>query len=83
MLDYDNCYDADLYDLFYMEHRMSKWGANSMNETDVAVHTMVGFNSRKLYGASMGLPIKEREKRDSFKDSITYFCSELLKVDIV
>ena len=83
MLDYDNCYDADLYDLFYMEHRMSKWGANSMNETDVAVHTMVGFNSRKLYGASMGLPIKEREKRDSFKDSIMYFCSELLKVDIV
>lgn len=83
MLDYNNCCDADLYDLFYMEHRMSKWGANSMNETDVAVHTMVGFNSRKLYASSMGLPLKIREKRNAFRDSVNYFCKELFEVDIV
>lgn len=83
MLDYQNCHDADLYDLFYMEHRMSKWGANSLNETDVAVHTMVGFNSRKLYGVHMGLPIEVRATREVFKQSIMHFHKELLSVDIV
>ena len=66
-LGYDKCFDADLFDIFYMEHRMSKWAANSLNETDITAHSIVGMSCRKLYEVNMGLPFEYRKSREVFK----------------
>lgn len=81
-LDYDKCFDADLFDIFYMEHRMSKWAANSLSETDATAHSIVGMSCRKLYEVNMGLPFEYRKSREVFKKSIAHFCPELLDIEI-
>ncbi len=81
-LDYDKCFDADIYDIFYMEHRMSKWAANSLSETDITAHSFVGMSCRKLYEVNMGLPLEYRKSREVFKKTIEHFYPELLDVEI-
>ena len=81
-LGYDKCFDADLFDIFYMEHRMSKWAANSLNETDITAHSIVGMSCRKLYEVNMGLPFEYRKSREVFKKSISHFCPELFDIEI-
>lgn len=81
-LDYDKCFDADLFDIFYLEHRMSKWAANSLSETDITAHSIVGMSCRKLYELNMGLPFEYRKSREVFKKTISHFCPELFEVEI-
>ena len=81
-LAYDSCYDADLFDIYYMEHRMSKWGANALSESDLTAHSMVGMSCRKLYEVNMGLPLEVRVTRNVFKKTVQHFYPSLLDVDI-
>ncbi|QJR81531.1 hypothetical protein CA267_012445 [Alteromonas pelagimontana] len=81
-LSYDKCYDADLFDIYYMEHRMSKWGANALTESDLTAHSMVGMSCRKLYEVNMGLPLDVRGTREVFKRTVQYFAPELLNIEV-
>ena len=50
----------DILDLYYWEQRMGVWAANMHNEDDVALYSMTGYNSRKVFHAAFGLTAKER-----------------------
>lgn len=81
-LNYESCYDADLFDIYYMEHRMSKWGANALSESDLTAHSMVGMACRKLYEVNMGLPLEMRATRSVFKKTVQHFYPTLLEVEV-
>jgi hypothetical protein len=50
----------DMNDLYYWESRMGMWGASLHNEMDVAMPSLPGFNSRRLFEAAFGLKAEER-----------------------
>jgi hypothetical protein len=56
----------DPNDLFYWEHRMGMWCPGAMNVFDLAMPTLVAFNSRRLYAAAWGLPRAERLSKELF-----------------
>jgi hypothetical protein len=48
------------YDLFYWEHRMGIWGAGTMDNIDVSMHCLAGFNSRDTFAKAITLPEDKR-----------------------
>ncbi|GAA1128874.1 hypothetical protein [Arthrobacter flavus] len=60
----------DPNDIFYWEHRMGTWGSLSMSEADLAVPSMVGYNSRNLYAAFMSLGAELRSSRLAFDEVV-------------
>ena len=56
----------DPNDLFYWEHRMGTWGSVSMTEADIAMPSMVAYNSRNLFSMFMSLDEPERAGRFAF-----------------
>jgi hypothetical protein len=58
-------YDAN--DMFYWEHRMGTWGSVSMSEADLAMPSMVAYNSRNLFKTFMALPQAVRASRSAFE----------------
>lgn len=72
-------YDADLHDvhmrdLYYWEMRMGRWGAEVLNETDIAFETCVLLNVRSLLEMSLALPIEDRRTG--------YFFAELINASV-
>lgn len=68
-------YDADLHgmhlrDLYYWEMRMGRWGAEVLNETDIAFETCVALNVRSLLEISLSLPIEDRRSGFLFSELI-------------
>jgi hypothetical protein len=61
----ESLYDYDLNDIFYWEHRMGVWGSIAMAESALAVHGIVGYNSRNLYNAFFGLEFETRANREA------------------
>jgi hypothetical protein len=55
--------NVDVNDLLYWEHRMGVWGSSAMSEADLAMHNIVGYNSRTLYTAFLGLDYADRSDR--------------------
>jgi hypothetical protein len=63
-------YDYDLNDIFYWEHRMGVWGSIAMTESALAVHGIVGYNSRNLYNTFFGLEFDIRASREALHMAI-------------
>ena len=68
-------YDTDLHgmhlrDLYYWEMRMGRWGAEVLNETDLAFETCVQLNVRSLLEISLSLPIEDRRSGFLFAELI-------------
>ena len=52
----------DLLDLFYWEHRMGSWQAQSLLEWDIVQEAFVPFNNRELLDIMLGIETKYRCK---------------------
>lgn len=64
--DAPNLHGLDPNDVFYWEHRMGTWGSVSMAEADLAMPSIVGYNSRNLYQTFMRLTGADRSSREAF-----------------
>lgn len=60
----DKGYDPN--DIFYWEHRLGMWSAGLNNEFDVAGRSLIAFNSRPLFEASLALPPEVRLTKQLF-----------------
>lgn len=63
----DSLKGYDPNDIFYWEHRMGTWGSVSMSEADLAMPSMVAYNSRNLFKTFMALPEAVRASRSAFE----------------
>lgn len=50
----------DILDLFYWEHRMGSWQAQSQREWDLVQETFSPFNHRQLLETMLGVPVGSR-----------------------
>lgn len=77
-LNADSIMGYDPNDIFYWEHRMGTWGSVSMSEADLAMPSMVAYNSRNLFATFMALPQETRASRSAF-EAATVELAPLLK----
>ncbi|THJ64968.1 hypothetical protein E8P82_13335 [Arthrobacter echini] len=67
----------DPNDIFYWEHRMGTWGSVSLTEADLAMTSMVGYNSRNLYMTFMRLSGADRASRVAFQRATSALAPKL------
>ncbi len=53
----------DYHDLFYWEHRNSKWASIWYSEIDLSHRVLLPFNSRALIELMLALPFPERRDK--------------------
>lgn len=61
-------FNYDFYDLFYWEHRMSKWAAIGYAEYDLSTTVALPMNSRKLIQAMLSLDLEDRKKKAIYRE---------------
>lgn len=74
-----DCYDYNPYDLFYWEHRMGKWIAGVLNESDPAFNTIQFFNCRIVLDALLGVSEDDRRNDAVYQFAINDRGREELK----
>jgi hypothetical protein len=87
---YDNIKDDninfgyDLFDLFYWEHRIGSWQAQSQLEWDIIQDTFTPFNNRELLDIMLSIDVKYRHNPNYifFKKSIKLLWENVLKEPI-
>ena len=72
----------DVWDLAYMEHRMSTWHAQALSGSDMAFDTSILFNSRRLLDLMMSVPLQDRRKATLFRRIIARRCPQIADVPI-
>ena len=74
----------DIRDLFYMEHRVGSWQAQSQLEWDIAQEIFIPFNNREIIDIMLSVDSKFRNKQDFsfFTDSINLLWPEVLSEPI-
>lgn len=55
--------NLDYHDLFYWEHRDSRWAAQKPHEGDLGHRVLQPFNSRRLIEVMFRLPYRQREEK--------------------
>ena len=55
--------DRDWHDMFYWEHRNSKWASLWYSEVDMTGFAIVPYNDRKLIEMMLSLPLEHRLSR--------------------
>lgn len=60
MMDINEVYDYDILDLFYWEHRMGSWQAQSQLEWDIVQEPFSPFNNRELIECMLAVDTKFR-----------------------
>ena len=80
----DFAYDSGYlpHDLFYWEHRMSRWCAENLCESDIAFDTWAVVNSRKVYEMMLSLDFEDRLSGRAFLEVIRQMWPELLEYPI-
>lgn len=73
----------DPSDMFYWEHRMGTWGSVTMSEADIAVRSLVGYNSRNLFDSFLGLDFPQRKTRGSFHEVVRRLAPEIAAIKVV
>ena len=73
-------YSYNLYDLFFWEHRVGSWTAQSQLEWDIVQEAFVPFNSRELLDLMLSIDISKRKKNNTFLfiDAIKLLWKEVL-----
>ena len=78
-----NFYNYDIHDMFYWEHRNSKWQNILCLEAEMASDVFIPFNNRRLMMLFLGLPETER-KAASLHVAITKeMCPEIADVPYI
>lgn len=60
----DRALGIDPYDLFYWEHRMTRWAATRYHEVDLGHRIVLPYNSRALLEAMLSAPLENRISKD-------------------
>jgi hypothetical protein len=76
----ENSFNYNLYDLFYWEHRMGSWQAQSQLEWDIVQEVFTPFNSRELLDLMLSIDTSKRKKNNPslYIDSINYLWKDTL-----
>lgn len=77
---FDGGYDES--DMFYWEHRMSRWASLVKQDFDVSHDTTIVYNNRKLLDLLMSFELEERIKDIPQKDIIKKLNFELYNLSI-
>lgn len=78
-----NFFNYDLHDMFYWEHRNSKWQNVLCQEAEMATDVFIPFNNRRLIMLFLGLPENDR-KSASLHEAITKeMCPEIAKIPYI
>jgi len=72
----------DPNDLFYWEHRLGTWAAESLNTMDPACRNLLGYNSRHLAQTAYGLPSNQRLGGRLFTRLIARYRPDLANIPI-
>jgi hypothetical protein len=72
----------DVWDLAYMEHRMSTWHAQALSGSDMAFDTSILFNSRRLLDLMMSVPLQDRRKATLFHRIIARRCPPIADIPV-
>lgn len=72
----------DPSDLFFWEHRLATMGAGMLNEMDVALPSLVGFNDRRLFDSAFGLPARDRFSKGLMLQVIQGLAPDLASVPV-
>lgn len=77
-------YGYDLYDLFYWEHRMGSWQAQSQLEWDIAQEVFTPFNSRELLDLMLAIDPSYRKAYSPvlYSDAMKILWAEVLSEPI-
>lgn len=70
LTDFDSLHGHDPYDLFYWEHRVGRWHANVVAESDISHETWVLINSRRILELLLAAPLAQRIKGTVFSELI-------------
>lgn len=76
----EHFYDYDLHDLFYWEHRNSKWQNILCMEAEMASDVFIPFNNRKLILLFLGLPEKDRKSAALHIEITKEMCPKVSKI---
>ena len=68
---------GDLFDLFYLEHRMSRWHGSVASESDLAFDSWSLFNCRAILEPLMGVPLDDKLNATAFHKLIDAHLPEL------
>lgn len=60
----------NIYDIYYWEARVGRWGAEVLNETDIAFQTVVPINTRELLEITLSYPLEKRRQGFLFSELI-------------
>jgi len=84
LIKYENKYDYEIFDLFYWEHRLGSWQAQSQLEWDIVQEAFCPFNSRELLDIMLAISPKYREKDNPtlYKDAIFHLWKDILAYPI-
>jgi hypothetical protein len=72
----------DVWDLVYMEHRMSTWHAQALSGSDMAFDTSILFNSRRALDLLMSVPLADRRHGTIFRTIIAHRCPQIADIPI-
>ncbi|SDS73288.1 hypothetical protein SAMN05192545_1949 [Maribacter dokdonensis] len=77
-------YGYDIRDLFYMEHRVGSWQAQSQLEWDIAQEIFVPFNNREIIEVMLSVDSQYRNKQNYsfFTEAINLLWPEVLSEPI-
>lgn len=66
----DDLHGYNNFDLYYWEARMGRWGAEVLNENDIAFQTVVPLNTRELLEIALSYPVEQRRQGFLFSELI-------------
>ncbi|MDB4279639.1 hypothetical protein N9865_02285 [Paraglaciecola sp.] len=86
-IDYTNFYSERIFnydplDLYYWEHRNSKWQAVLCHEAELAGRVFIPFNNRKILELFLEVPTLARQKASLHKELISYMYADFDNVKL-
>lgn len=79
---YSQLSDISKYDLFFWEHRVGKWTANSFMNSDLLIGSLNPFNCRELIETWLSVPRKNRMRGEIHREIVRLNWPELLDFPI-
>jgi hypothetical protein len=72
----------DVWDLAYIEHRMSTWHGPCLMAHDMAFDTSIPFNFRRMLELLMSVPLPARKSGTVFRSIVQHRCPEIADIPI-
>ncbi len=79
----EKIFNYDPYDIFYWEHRNSKWQNILCVEAEMACDVFIPFNNRRLLKSFMSVPYEDRKSARLHLAVIDLLCPDFSQVELV